>query len=92
MTNYTERILNKIAYADGEKTVDGTGLTVVDHGKRYKFELEGVADAVEAPKDMGLVQGVAYRLLGFGTEDRKLPGRPRRPERSKSSYFKDLSN
>jgi len=69
MTEYTEKILNKIAYADGGKTVNEEGLTLVDGGKTYKFGLGPVAYALNAPRNMNPVQGIAYRLLGFKAED-----------------------
>lgn len=68
MAEYNERILNKIAYADGEKRVDENCLTVFDHGTPYRFGIGAAAYALDAPKDMPLVQGVAYRILGFSTK------------------------
>jgi hypothetical protein len=69
MTESSERILNKIAYADGEKRVDEDCLTVFDHGTPYRFGIGAAAYALNAPKDMTPVQGVAYSILGFGTKD-----------------------
>ena len=67
--NYSERILNKIAYADGEKRVDDNCLKVVDNGIVYRFGIGAAASALNAPKDMQPAQGVVYRILGFGNTD-----------------------
>jgi hypothetical protein len=68
---YTEKILNKVAYGDGEKKVDENGLTVFDHGKPYTFNLGAAAYALGAPRDMNPEMGVAYRLVGLGTRDKE---------------------
>ena len=80
-----ERILNKVAYADGEKRVDESGLTVFDDGKPYKFDLGAAAYALGVPKDMNPVQGIAYKILGFKANKFETAKTP-------SSYYKALSN
>ncbi len=69
MTTYEERLLNKVAYGDGERKVDENHLTITDHGIPYKFETGYAAHVLNAPKGMNLVQGIAYRILGFSTEE-----------------------
>jgi len=69
MITYEERLLNKVAYGDGERKVDENHLTILDHGIPYKFETGYAAHVLNAPKSMGTVQGVAYRLVGLGARD-----------------------
>ena len=65
----TEEILNKLAYADGEKAVNDDGLTVYDHGKPYNFGLRDSAYALGVGPNENPVLGVASRVLGFHAEE-----------------------
>ncbi|NIM47165.1 MAG: hypothetical protein GTN40_03340 [Candidatus Aenigmarchaeota archaeon] len=62
----TEEILNKLAYADGKKKVDDTGVRVYDNGMRYTFGLGETAYALGVPNNENPVLGVASRVLSFG--------------------------
>lgn len=69
MTTYEEKLLNKVAYGDGEKKIDENHLTILDHGIPYKFDTGYAAHVLNAPKDMNHVQGVAYRILGASAKE-----------------------
>ena len=69
MTTYEEKLLNKVAYGDGKRKVDDEHLTIFDHGIPYRFDTGYAAHVLNAPRDMPIVQGVAYRILGAHPSD-----------------------
>jgi hypothetical protein len=69
MTTHEERLLNKVAYGDGERKVDENHLTILDHGIPYRFDTGYAAHVLNAPKGMKPELGVAYRILGVSAKE-----------------------
>jgi hypothetical protein len=72
MTNETDnyanqrKTLNVLSYANGEKKVNGSYVTVIDNGSQYKLPLADVAKVLGVPSDANPEMEVTLRLMDIG--------------------------